>query len=214
MLENLAICVKPVASRREALRDLTLPTVWRLQFLRWRFRGQRFVPPHYAKQQVIRDYARKSDARILVETGTCIGDMAWALRKNFELIYSVELDPALHQRAAARLARYPHITLFCGDSGSVLNPILTGLPEAPCVFWLDAHYSGGNTARGDGDTPVLKELRAVLRRRAPSDTVLIDDARLFGCDDYPSLGDIQMLVGESKSGWSVSVQTDIIRIHQ
>jgi hypothetical protein len=81
---------------------------------------------------------------------------------------------------------------------------------APVLFWLDAHYSDGETAKGPHDPPLPWELRAILERGDP-DVLLIDDARLMGLlPDYPSVDEIRQLVGERAS--SFEVKNDIIRI--
>ncbi len=91
----------------------------------------------------------------------------------------------LHQRARARLKRYSNVKLIQGDSAALLPDLLAGLSE-PAGFWLDAHFSGGETARGDVDTPVVSELRAILGHPMRRHVILIDDARLFtGGDGYP-----------------------------
>jgi hypothetical protein len=103
------------------------------------------------------------------------------------------------------------VTLLQGDSGEVLASIVAQL-ESPALFWLDAHYSEGNTARGSLETPVRRELEVILRS-PPDHVILVDDARSFGTGDYPSLDAVQALVEELRSGWKCYVATDVIRIH-
>jgi hypothetical protein len=86
--------------------------------------------------------------------------------------------------------------------------------SGPCLFWLDGHFSAGVTARGDVDTPIVAELDSVLGRSGWNDVVLIDDARLFGQGDYPSLSWIQQRVADARPGWRFQVRDDIIRAHR
>ena len=68
----------------------------------------------------------------------------------------------------------------------------------PAVFWLDAHWSGGETARGATECPVLGEI-AAIRAHSPEHAILVDDAALFLApppaphrrEDWP---DIQILL--------------------
>ncbi len=83
-----------------------------------------------------------------------------AVRRKFRRISSIELDASLYRKTAIRFARYGHIFILQGDSGQVLPEILAGI-GGPCLFWLDAHWSGV-TARGDCETPVVKEVAAIL----------------------------------------------------
>ena len=83
----------------------------------------------------------------------------------------------------------------------------------PALFWLDGHYSGGFTARGDKETPVEAELRAILAHPVKGHVILIDDARCFtGVNDYPPISAMQRWVQEANAGYTCEVDTDIIRI--
>jgi hypothetical protein len=83
-----------------------------------------------------------------------------------------------------------------------------------CLFWLDGHYSGGNTARGRTDTPISMEVRAILDHSVCDHVILIDDARLFdGTHDYPAIPAIRELVATKRPSHVVEVLNDVIRIH-
>ncbi len=64
-----------------------------------------------------------------------------------------------------------------GDSKSVLPEILARLGDQPAMFWLDGHWSGGETAGQEDECPVLAELEILSKRSG--NIILIDDARLF-----------------------------------
>jgi FkbM family methyltransferase len=115
--------------------------------------------------------------RCFVETGTCEGVTARAMAERFERVITVELDPASHRRSASRLAAQPNVRCLLGDSVQQLAPILREIDQR-AVVWLDAHWSGGHTAKGDVECPVLAELAAIYAHR-PDHVVLIDDFRLF-----------------------------------
>ena len=51
--------------------------------------------------------------------------------------------------------------------------------DEPAIIFLDAHYSGGTTARAEKDTPLLEELDIVRQRTYP-DIVIIDDTSFLG----------------------------------
>lgn len=170
-------------------------------------------PPHLLKQLTVRDYARRHQTSILVETGTYLGDMVEAQRREFRRIYSIELNPALAAQAKRRFARWQHIVVIEGDSGEQLPALLPQLQD-PCLFWLDGHYSGGITARGTLTTPVRDELKCILATDRTRDVILIDDARFFtGADDYPTVAEIGDWVRKCRPGWIVDVCDDIIRLH-
>lgn len=166
--------------------------------------------PHLVKQRIIREHARRFGLRTLVETGTYMGDMVWAMRDQFDEIHSIELDPKLYAMVSKRFKRYPHVHLYQGDSAKVLADVLSGL-AGPSVFWLDGHYSAGITARGEIETPVLFEISHVFRDPRRGHVILIDDARCFGYRGYPAMAELRALTAK-QGGLSFEVDEDVIRI--
>ena len=59
-----------------------------------------------------------------------------------------------------------------------------GKLEEPTLFWLDGHYSGGVTARGSKETPILDEVDKILSTKESRHVLIVDDARCFGTDPY------------------------------
>lgn len=128
-----------------------------------------------------------------VETGTHMGDTAAWAGSHFSKVTTIELSTSFHGSAQDRLQSQLHIRTLCGDSPTILSDIVPHLKE-PTLFWLDAHWSGADTAGGEEQCPVLREL-SVLERSPVEHVVLIDDARLFCApppapqrfDKWPSL---------------------------
>ena len=179
----------------------------------WERSGCPSPPPDAVKQRTVREYGERFGLDCLVETGTCLGAMLDAVKGCFKKIYSIELDNALFENAQTRFRTYKHIRLRQGDSGDVLPDVLREVRQ-PSLFWLDAHYSGGFTAKGEVETPVVKELEAVFHHAAQGHVVLIDDARCFtGEHDYPTIDELQRLVLTSWPDAAFSVEHDIVRIH-
>jgi hypothetical protein len=112
-----------------------------------------------------------------VETGTFHGHTTrWAAR-HFQRVLTIERDPALQASAKVRLAPYQHVTCHLGHSRDVLSSLMPTL-KTPCLFWLDAHWSGGVTAGNDDECPLLAEITEIDRHNQHH-LLLIDDARLF-----------------------------------
>jgi hypothetical protein len=170
------------------------------------------VPSAEVKQQALRSYAESHQLKVLVETGTYYGDMVEAMRDVFERIYSIELSRELHEKARERFKGAEHIELICGDSSVELGQIMRTLDQ-PALFWLDGHYSGGETAQGDKDTPIREELSRILDAPDRGHVIIIDDARCFGRDrDYPSIRELSDLVRSKRPDVDIEVQNDSIRI--
>ena len=157
-------------------------------------------PPNSYKQAVVTEKGKPYNT--LVETGTYNGDMVWAQRDKFSVIHSIELSRELYGRSRKRFLDMRHINLYLGHSPDILKEILVGLE--PSLFWLDAHYSGGNTALGDTPCPLLEELDVILDSGV-NHALLIDDARCFGTlKGFPSLQQIEDKIG------TFEIKNDII----
>lgn len=183
---------------------------WR-KIARWKLRGAPLPPPHAYKVGTVRQYGRTYGLRTLVETGTFMGDMLEAQKDDFDRLISVELSPELYDKARQRFSSEPRIELVQGDSSALIDGIV-GQLQQPALFWLDGHYSGGETALGSLQTPIVQELNAVLKARVPH-VILVDDARCFnGTQDYPDVASLEALVRKLRPGASFEVAHDLIRV--
>ena len=127
-------------------------------------------------------------------------------------IISIELDTELFERAKAEFAVFDHITLLHGDSGQLLAEVVASV-DAPALFWLDAHYSGGITARGTQETPILQELGIIFGRGNRDDVILIDDVHSFdGNNDYPTLAALEAYVIDLRPDAVYEVKDNVIGI--
>lgn len=175
---------------------------------RWE-RKQCMTFPHLLKQRTVREYASESGARIFIETGTYFGFMLQACVNEFERLFSIEVEPHFYNRAQRVFRRQPKVFLLHGDSANILPELLVKI-EGSCMFWLDAHYSGGLTGRAELETPVRPELEAILSH-SRKHTILIDDADCFdGTHDYPDIGWIEKV--SNGRGYSMSLADNIIRL--
>ena len=160
----------------------------------------------------VRNYGRRYHLGLLVETGTKYGDMLLGLEDNFDRICSIELSEDLVERARNRFARCPHIELIRGDSGKELANLLKRIDRA-ALFWLDSHFAGAETAKGDSDTPILAELDGIFASPDLGHVILIDDARYFGTNpDYPTLEELKSFIRARRNNVDIHVRHDSIRI--
>jgi hypothetical protein len=176
----------------------------------WILRGRPQRSPHLLKQRVVRAYGEKFGLKTLVETGTYYGEMVAAMKSRFERIYSIDLVPALAERATRKFARYPHIRIFCGDS-RVEMPKVLALLNGPALFWLDAGYYGWVGKQGDQQR-LSAELEMILSHPFPH-VILLDDARgLTGRDGIPSVSDVKASIEAKFPNRQVEVEYDIMRV--
>jgi len=179
--------------------------------LQWRLAGKPVPAPNVVKQRTVIGYQRRYRLRTFVETGTYTGEMVAAMSDHAQRIISIEVDPTLHAKAIRRFAGRPHVRVLLGDSAHLLPTVLASLDE-PALFWLDGHYMGEGSGRGDEETPVIAEMTALAAHRIRGHVVLVDDARLFdGTGGYPHLDAFMAWVNEKRPGSRVSIDGDIIR---
>ena len=194
--------------------ELIIRKIVNIKFLRNWLNRSSLNPLSIIKQRTVKRYAKQFSLNTLIETGTCGGDMLYATRKTFKKIHSIELSKILYKYAKKRLAKYKHISLYQGNSSEVLPKLLTNIRQH-CLFWLDAHYSGGNSAKGELLTPIMLELNTIFRNSPFNHVLLIDDAKLFvGKNDYPTLKELNDYILSLCNDFILTVKYDIIRIHK
>jgi hypothetical protein len=178
----------------------------------WIADGRPVPAPNALKIDVVRQHVQRFGPRVFIETGTYKGHTIDVIKDHVAKVWSIELSPELASRARIKYARVPHVEICEGDSAEWVPRLLDQLYE-PALFWLDGHWSAGETARGSLDTPIRAELDAVLNHRVDSHVVLIDDAREFGQGDYPSIAELEATVRAHRPDWTFTVDADIIRAH-
>jgi hypothetical protein len=196
--------------RRLSVHPVLRPfTEWRI-YAQWSLSGRPIPAPPIVKQHILKRYQDRFNLQTVVETGTFTGETVEALRGRTAHIISIELAPALHAGAAGRFAGATNVRLLQGDSSVLLPDLLQDL-SGPVLFWLDGHYTGGETT-GAGQSPLLHEIRALLARAPGGDVILIDDARqLTGTGGSPSLDEVRAVIRRSRPHAEVTVADDIIR---
>lgn len=197
--------------RSTAAYDLYNWLRYRLEWLKW-VAGRLDRAPHLLKRRLIASRAREFRPEVFVETGTLFGDMTYAQRNRFRRLYSIELDDTLFERATRRFKGHPHIRILHGDSGQKITEVLREL-DGPCLFWLDAHYSGGITAHGEEMTPIYDEIRHILGHPIKRHVIVIDDARLFnGTDGYPTFRALRDFVDSIDRDCLTWIENDTITV--
>ena len=116
---------------------------------------------------------------VFVETGTNAGDTIKNVHQFFQKVYSIELDEKYYNNAKETFKHHNNISLLLGDSSKLLGDLCKSI-DLPTFFWLDGHWSGGNTGRGEKDCPLLEELKEIVENLKSNCIIAIDDARLFG----------------------------------
>ncbi|MBK9712997.1 MAG: hypothetical protein IPO81_17060 [Kouleothrix sp.] len=130
-------------------------------------------PPEFLILHLLERYAIPN----FVETGTFQGSTAaWASR-HFKRVFTIEFAEPIYRQALATHGGLGNISFLYGHTREKLAEVVAQL-DAPSLFWLDAHWSGGQTYGAGDECPVLDEIAIIDQTRADS-FILIDDARLF-----------------------------------
>lgn len=209
--------IKNLKNRIPFLRNLSRQrklSRFKKRYIEWKADGGTLPMPHYGKKLALEEYVTRFKPEIFIETGTYTGHMVLSMLDKFQQVYSVELDQRLYQKAAEMFSGYKHVQILQGESDKVLRKLLPEI-KAPCLFWLDAHYSMGQTAKAVNDPPITDELSCILNHPLMDwHIILIDDARNFnGTNGYPEVEALKTYILENHPNWVFEVKDDIIRTY-
>jgi len=115
-----------------------------------------------------------------IETGSHTGiGIQLALMSGFSKIYSIELVDNYFNECVEKFKNNSNVYLILGDSYFKLKELLDNNPNIPFTYWLDGHYSGGDTGFGVEESPLMKELETILSREVKGELIYVDDMRLY-----------------------------------
>ena len=162
-----------------------------LTWKRWRSGGWASPSPSRVKWEVLHRYG--SPEGTWIETGTYKGDTTDFLAKRARLVISIEPSTKLADSAISRFRGRGNVRILNQESEQIFDSLLNDI-EGDVSFWLDGHFSAGETFRGVQDTPIRQELDAIeshLSIWKEKVAIFIDDFRYFrvgnlGAETYPS----------------------------
>jgi len=128
-------------------------------------------------EQETRWLKEKMNLTTVVEGGTYQGGIAKKLSKEFQKVYTIEKSDVMYEEAKGNIGGIPNITQLRGDTREHLPKIAK--VNDNIIFWLDAHWSGGDTYGQQDECPLLQELNTIFNSEMRNYAILIDDARLF-----------------------------------
>lgn len=173
-------------------------------------RGEYPLPPQSVKLAVIRHNIPNPHPRVFIETGTYHGDTVAAIKDMYSSVISIEVDEALYKKACERFANDKNVRISHGDCAQEMPALLATLQE-PAVFWLDGHYSGGETGKGVVEDPILISLNQIADHPVREHVIFVDDARTFdGREGRPDISDVFNCIKKIDSRYIIRVQSDII----
>ncbi len=160
---------------------------------------------------------------VFIETGTYNGSTCSKAAIILDEIYSIELDPNFYKNCLDKFKDQPKIHLHLGDSKDVLKTILPSINKK-ILFYLDAHWSG-DTIKGEENTPILGELKAIKETGIKNSVILVDDIRHFqnkylseihlangknsGDANYPTLDELKQAILSINSDYKFFIYGDM-----
>ena len=169
--------------------------------------------------ELILKLAERYDVRDFIETGTYYGKTAVWAASFVERVTTIEYSKEIYETNLATYGEMSNVDFVYGDSGSALKTIIPRL-NGSAIFWLDSHWSGGETYGKDDECPLLEELQ-VIGESAHPHFILIDDARMFtsppplphSLSQWPSIAEVlSALKTGGKEGYTVVIQDVIITV--
>jgi hypothetical protein len=186
-----------------------LSAAWRLD------RGIAAAPSQLSKRRHLLALFNERRHDMLIETGTYLGETVRFFLPHATKIVSIEVDPALHARAARMFSDRQNVEIVLGDALDIAPRLISEL-DHPCLLWLDGHFSGGVTGRGAVDEPVVEILRRIHPDAVvPGTTAVIDDVRLFGTN--PGVPSLESLLEAARRAFpqahiTVELDTLVVRV--
>ncbi len=121
----------------------------------------------------------KDGYNVCVETGTFLGGTAIQMSRYFDRVYTIEASDYYFSVAKQNVENenIKNITMLYGDTIKCLPQVLETEKDSKIVFWLDAHYSGGETFFNV--SPLMREIEIINTIMGTSPILIIDDARFI-----------------------------------
>lgn len=131
---------------------------------------------------------------IFIESGTFLGNTSLAMKPYFKEVHTIELSKKYFTAFSEKVKnlQIQNIKCYLGDSSNIIPQILKTLDHnQKCIFWLDGHWSSGDSGKGDKDCPLIEECLGINKFYSSDEAViLIDDYRLFetkGNEDWTGI---------------------------
>jgi len=151
-----------------------------------------------------------------IETGTYHGSTCVWAASCFDNVTTVEYCRELYDATIARHGNIQNINFIFGDSRSVLRTIVPNLTR-PAVFWLDSHWSGGETYGENDQCPLIGEIHLIQKSKY-AHFIFIDDARLFmsppprphRIEQWPSIDEVIEALKSSSHKYYIVIVEDVL----
>ena len=151
-----------------------------------------------------------------IETGTFEGGTTIWASKHFNNVITIENSKKLYDQVVDKNKNIKNINFLFGNSTDNLKQIVPKLDKT-AIFWLDAHWCGGDSYGEINQCPIIQELETLVKSRTPH-CILIDDARLFlsppslpnQIDQWPTIDNILNALQSGEERYYIVISEDVI----
>jgi hypothetical protein len=126
--------------------------------------------------QLLQDDYKKYST--FIETGTLQGGTIFAMEPYFQNLITIEYSEKYYNETKNKY-HGNKINFLLGDSSKVFKYILPVISNNS-IFFLDGHWSSGDTGKSEKDCPLNEEITEINNLFKHEAIIIIDDIRLFG----------------------------------
>ena len=120
---------------------------------------------------------------LFIETGSYFGETLNNIKLEFKKLVSIEITEKYSKICKSRFVNNSNVEIIMGDSVLKLPELITLYKNTKTIFFLDGHYSAGDTGKNELDCPLLEELKIINKNFNANGLIIIDDADLFEYSD-------------------------------
>lgn len=134
--------------------------------------------------ELLDDYTKYS---CFIETGTYEGGTIFALEPYFDKLHTIEFSEKYYNNTKNEYNGCK-INFILGDSSIVFESLLPTITDKS-IFFLDGHWSVGDTGKSAKDCPLDEEITHIYNLFQNEAIIIIDDVRLFGLGSSSGLNE-------------------------